>query len=126
MSEAIVECWGSSLDNVYQKKHNTYDPVDHLDTAGTVDMLVFIRLNGPIPSMAHNSEMLKSALISMKGPDYGKYFTHNISKVVGRLMIIKPNTVGLLVMCCLGGDSNTIKCVCHRQLVLINEYFLIC
>ena len=49
VSEAIVESWGSSLDNVYQKKHNTYDSVDDMDDAGTVDMLVFIRLNGPIP-----------------------------------------------------------------------------
>ena len=48
-SEAIVESWGSSLDAVYHKKHRTYDPVDDLNETGTVDMLVFLKLNGPKP-----------------------------------------------------------------------------
>ena len=42
---------------------------------GTVDMLELIRLNGPNPSMAHKGEMLTTALINMKGPDYGIFST---------------------------------------------------
>ena len=100
VSEAIVESWGSSLDAVYHKKHNTYDPVDDLNETGTVDMLVFIKLNGPKPAMKSNSNLLKSALIEMKGVDYGKYFQHSVdpklnasSKVVKRVLNPNPEHV---------------------------------
>ena len=89
VSEAIVESWGSSL-----------DPVDDLNETGTVDMLVFIKLNGPKPAMKSNSNLLKSALIEMKGVDYGKYFQHSVdpklnasSKVVKRVLNPNPEHV---------------------------------
>ena len=57
---------------------------------------VFIRLNGQPPSMSNNSVLLKSALISMKGPSYESFFRHKIhadlgvtSKVVSRIQ--KPD-----------------------------------
>lgn len=100
VSEAIVESWGSSLDAVYHKKHHTYDPVDDLKQTGTVDMLVFLRLNGPRPSMKSNISLLKTALIGMKGSDYGKYFQHSLdhnlnatSKVVTRVLNPNPEHV---------------------------------
>ena len=96
VSEAIVESWGSSLDNVYKKKHHIKSPIDDLNSPATADMLVFIRLNGPPPSMSNNSVLLKSALISMKGPSYESLFRHKIhadlgvtSKVVSRIQ--KPD-----------------------------------
>jgi hypothetical protein len=82
------------------KKHKTYDPVDDMNETGTVDKLVFLRLNGPKPSMQCNSSLLKTALISMKGPDYGKDFVHSVdpklhatSKVVERVLNPNPEYV---------------------------------
>ena len=90
VSEAIVESWGSSLENIYNKKHCVKDGSDLYDV-GTVDRLTFIRLNGPPPSMTHNRCLYKDALTLMFGGDYACHFIHSgqqlntTSKVVSRI-----------------------------------------
>ena len=60
---------------------------------GTVDMLVFVKLNGLKPGMESHS--------SLKGEEYGKYFQHSVdnkrlnatSKVVTRVLNPNPEHV---------------------------------
>ena len=90
VSEAIVESWGSSLENIYNKKHCVKDGSDLYDV-GTVDCLTFIRLNCPPPSMTHNICLYKDALTVMFSGDYACHFLHSgqqlgtTSKVVSRI-----------------------------------------
>ena len=58
VSEAVVESWGSSLAKYIKKKHAVKDGID-LENVGTVDMLTFIRLNGPPPSAKKTLNCIK-------------------------------------------------------------------
>ena len=80
VSEAVVESWGSSLENIYKKKHAVKDGID-LENVGTVDMLTFIRLNGPPPSAKKNFELYKNALTLMYKGSFSGHFVHLGNKV---------------------------------------------
>ena len=74
-SEAIVESWGSSIDHIYKNKPHTREGLE-LDNTGTVDKLVFIRLNGPPPGLLQNKKLFKSALCLMFKGDFSSHFLH--------------------------------------------------
>ena len=74
-SEAIVESWGSSIEHIYKKKTHTREGLDLSDT-GTVDKLVFLRLNGPPPGLLQNKKLFKSALCLMFKGDFSSHFLH--------------------------------------------------
>ena len=74
-SEAIVESWGSSIEHIYKKKPHTREGLDLYDT-GTVDKLVFLRLNGPPPGLLQNKKLFKSALCLMFKGDFSSHFLH--------------------------------------------------
>ena len=96
--EAIVESWGSSLENIYNKKHCVKDG-HGLEDVGTVDRLTFIRLNGPPPSMENNRCLYKDALTLMFNSEYASHFTHSgqqlntTSKVVGRILAPQESSI---------------------------------
>ena len=73
VSEAIVESWGSSLENIYNK-HCVKDG-SNLYNVGTVDHLTLIRLNGPPLSMTRNKCLYNDALNMMFSGDYACHFT---------------------------------------------------
>ena len=61
-SEAVVESWGSSIDHLNKTKPHTKEVLNVSDT-GTINKMVFIKLNGPPPSFRKNKRILKSALL---------------------------------------------------------------
>ena len=73
-----MESWGSTLENIYKKKHAIKDG-GSLDDVGTVDRLAFIRLNGPPPSMLKNVALHRDALTLMYNGDYSTKFIHTAS-----------------------------------------------
>ena len=90
VSEAIVESWGSVIDNVISNKI-AFKEADSPDITDMTEKVVFIKLVGPSPGAASNRKLFKRALILMyDGTDFAKHFTVKsrkgfTSKVVGRI-----------------------------------------
>ena len=79
-SEAVVESWGFSIDHLNKTKPHTKVVVDFSDI-GTIDKMVFIKLNGPPPGFRKNTKMLKSALLLMFNGDFASHFVHSGQKL---------------------------------------------
>ena len=79
-SEAVVERWGSSIDHLNKTKPHTKEVLNASDT-GTIDKMVFIKLNGPPPGFRKNKRILKSALLLMSNGDFSSHFTHSGQKL---------------------------------------------
>ena len=98
-SKAIVESWGSSIDHIYKNKHHTREGLE-LDNTGTVDKLVFIRLNGPPPGLSQNKKLFKRALCLMCKGDFSSHFLH-----IGR--VLKATS---LVIDRISNTDNALRC----------------
>ena len=64
VSEAIVESWGSVIDEIVKSKKNFKEQVDSESTDNT-EKLCFIRLNGPESGKINNRKLFKRALCLM-------------------------------------------------------------
>ena len=83
-SEAVVESWGSSIDHLNKTKPHTKEVLNVSDT-GTIDKMVFIKLNGPPPGFRKNKRILKSALLLMFNGD-SLHTSHILDRNLVRLL----------------------------------------
>ena len=87
-SEAVVESWGSSIDHLNKTKPHTKEVLDVSDT-GTIDKMVFIKLNGPPPGFRKkHKRILKSALLLMFNGDFSSHFTHSGQKLTKTSLVV--------------------------------------
>ena len=90
ISEAIVESWGSVIDNVMADKI-AFKESNGSDITDYTEKIVFIKLVGPAPGVHYNRNLFKRALVLMyDGSDYAKHFVAKsrigyTSKVVERI-----------------------------------------
>ena len=74
VSEAIVESWGSVIDNVISQK-TAFKEADSPDEADMTEKVVFVKLVGPSAGAVSNRKLFKRALVLMySGTDYAKHF----------------------------------------------------
>ena len=99
VSEAIVESWGSSLEYIYRKKHNIKDG-SGLKDVGTVDMLAFIKLNGPPPCMLSNKELYEKALCMKFKGEYRSHFIYSARHLKTTSRVIEKIQKGCDVLPC--------------------------
>ena len=99
VSEAIMESWGSTIDHLYQLKHNPSENVDDLSEPGTIEKLTYIKLNGPSPGKESNRHIFVAALYNRFKGNFASHFRnhaaqiHTTSKVVHRINTCEAHTL---------------------------------
>lgn len=103
VSEAICETWGSVINYVSDKRTRADD--GSIDEIGTIDMRVFISLNGPPAGYKSVRKLLKTALIKKYGINF---FTHfqNVSTSAPMQKSVKSKVVSRI----LEDDSSVLPC----------------
>ncbi|GBM66253.1 hypothetical protein AVEN_151669-1 [Araneus ventricosus] len=87
MSEAICELWGSTIDQIVQKRSTA---IDGDDTAvGTTDERMFIYFNGSPPGHKSVRKLLKGAIVTMLGPNFHKHFVNSTSASMSQYLTSK-------------------------------------
>ena len=102
VSEAIVESWGSSINHLYSIKHNPGEHHDDLKEPGTIDKLVFVRLNGPPPGTLNNNKLFDVALNLQFQSSYPKHFTNTskFSRATSKVVAKIANATNAVVLPC--------------------------
>ncbi|GBM33816.1 hypothetical protein AVEN_222934-1, partial [Araneus ventricosus] len=86
--EVICECWGSTIDEIVQKRPTAIDGDDA--AVGTTDKRMFIYSIGAAPP-GHKSvrKLLKAAIVAMYGPNFHKHFVNSTSPLMSRYLTSK-------------------------------------
>ena len=88
VSEAIVESWGSVIDEIVKSKKNFKEQVDSESTDNT-EKLCFIRLNGPESGKINNRKLFKRALCLMyNGSEFESHFRYLSKQNIGKMQSI--------------------------------------
>ncbi|GBN92499.1 hypothetical protein AVEN_247051-1 [Araneus ventricosus] len=84
MSEAICESWGSTIDEIVQKRPTAIDGDDA--AVGTTDKRMFIYSNGAPPGHKAVRKLLKAAIATMYGPNFHKHFVNSTSPLMSQYL----------------------------------------
>ncbi|GBO36288.1 hypothetical protein AVEN_195915-1 [Araneus ventricosus] len=87
MSEAICELWGSTINQIVQKRPTTIDRDDA--AVGTTDKRMFINSNGAPPGHKSVRKLLKGAIVTMYEPNFHKHFVNSTSPSMSQYLTSK-------------------------------------
>ena len=93
VSEAIVESWGSVIDEIVKSKRIFKEQVDSESTDNT-EKLCFIRLNGPESGKINNRKLFKRALCLMyNGSEFESHFRYLSKQTLEKrnLLLLQKN-----------------------------------